>query len=107
MAVGLGRLLPPLSSARVHYVDEGRSPVLLLLHGNPIWSFLYRHLIRELAGEFRCAAPDFPGFGLSKAPPGYDFKPASHADLLAEFVRALDLRGASCLASPTRHGTSR
>jgi haloalkane dehalogenase len=79
---------------RVHYVDEGRGPVLLLLHGNPTWSFLYRHLIRELAGEFRCVAPDFPGFGLSKAPPAYDFRPASHADVLREFVRALDLRNA-------------
>jgi len=78
--------------ARVHYVDEGRGPVLLLLHGNPTWSFLYRHLIRELAGEFRCVAPDFPGFGLSTAPRGYDFRPAFHADVLREFIRALDLR---------------
>jgi haloalkane dehalogenase len=81
-------------AARVHYVDEGRGPVLLLLHGNPTWSFLYRHLIRELAGELRCVAPDFPGFGLSTTSTGYDFKPASHAEVLREFVRALDLRDA-------------
>ncbi len=79
-------------TTRIHYVDEGRGPTLLLLHGNPTWSFLYRHLIRELAPRFRCVAPDFPGFGLSTAPSGYDFRPATHADILREFIHALDLR---------------
>lgn len=76
---------------RVHYVDEGEGPVLLLVHGNPTWSFLYRHLIRELRTRFRCIAVDHPGFGLSTAAPGYDHKPASHARVLAELIRRLDL----------------
>lgn len=44
---------------RIHYVDEGKGPILLLLHGNGSWSFLYRHMIFRLAGQFsmHCARP--------------------------------------------------
>ena len=68
-----------MDGARVHYVDEGDGPPLLLLHGNPTWSFLYRDVIRGLRDRFRCIALDYPGFGLSQAPPGYGFTPAEHA----------------------------
>ena len=57
----------------VHYVDEGQGPVLLLLHGNATYSFLYRHIIRTLSGRFRCIALDYPGFGLSTARDGYGY----------------------------------
>lgn len=80
------------NGARIHYLDEGEGPVLLLLHGNPTWSFLYRHLVAELKDEFRLIAPDYPGFGLSTAPSGYGFSAAEHADAMAEFVEQLDLR---------------
>jgi haloalkane dehalogenase len=79
------------AGARVHYVDEGSGPVLLMLHGNPTWSYLFRHLISGLRDRFRCIAPDLPGFGLSAAPPGYDFRPESHARVVAAFVDALAL----------------
>jgi haloalkane dehalogenase len=59
-----------VGEALVHYVDEGSGPTLPLLHGNPTWSSLYRNIITELCGQFRCIAPDYPGFGLSVAPPG-------------------------------------
>ena len=78
--------------ARVHYVDEGAGPTLLLLHGNPTWSFLYRDVIKGLSDRFRCVAPDHPGFGLSRAPAGYGFTPAEHAQVLERFVLELDLR---------------
>lgn len=78
--------------ARLHYIESGSGPTLLLLHGNPAWSFLYRHLIAELSPAYRCIAPDFPGFGLSTAPPSYDFRPVSHAEVLREFCNALRLR---------------
>jgi haloalkane dehalogenase len=78
--------------ARVHYVDEGSGPPLLLLHGNPTWSFLYRDVIRGLSDSFRCIAPDHPGFGLSRAPAGYGFTPAEHARVLEQLVLQLDLR---------------
>jgi len=52
---------------RLHVVDEGSEPVLLLLHGNPTWSFLYRDIIARLRLEYRFIALDHPGFGLSVA----------------------------------------
>ena len=56
----------------LHWVDEGDPalPPLLLLHGNPTSSFLYRHVIAGLRDSFRCIAPDLPGFGRSVAPAG-------------------------------------
>jgi len=77
---------------RIHYVDEGSGPTLLLLHGNGSWSFLYRHIITRLAPHFRCIAFDHAGFGLSRARPGFSFKPREHSAVLEGFVRALDLR---------------
>src|ERR1035438_5030215 len=62
-----------LSGNVVHYVDEGEGPILLMLHGNPTWSFVYRDVIAQLSGSFRCIAPDYPGFGLSSPAPGYQF----------------------------------
>lgn len=81
------------AGCRVHYVDEGAGPTLLLLHGNPTWSFLYREIIRRLSPRFRCVALDYPGFGLSRAPAGYDFRPASHAAVVERVVLSLDLSG--------------
>jgi len=81
-----------LDGARLHYVDEGSGPPLLMLHGNPTWSFLYRELIQGLRNRFRCIAPDYPGFGLSTAPPGYRYTPAEHAETLERLVLELDLR---------------
>ena len=78
--------------ARVHYVDEGSGPVLLLLHGNPTWSLLYREVISGLRDSFRCVAVDHPGFGLSEAPAGYGYTPAEHARVLEQLVVELDLR---------------
>ncbi|SFO37766.1 alpha/beta fold hydrolase [Amycolatopsis rubida] len=75
----------------VHYVDEGSGPTLLLLHGNPTWSFLWRDVIRALCDDFRCVAPDYPGFGLSTAKPGYRYLPEEHADVVTGFVDALGL----------------
>ena len=54
----------------VHYVDEGDGPPLLLLNGNPSWSFGWRDVILGLRDTFRCVAPDYPGFGLSRAAAG-------------------------------------
>jgi haloalkane dehalogenase len=80
------------SAGRLHYVDEGRGPAILMCHGNPTWSFLYRQLIRTLQGTFRCIAVDYLGFGLSDRPPGYGYTPAEHAGVVGELVRELDLK---------------
>jgi len=47
-----------VNGARLHYVDEGQGPVLLLLHGNPTWSFLYRDILKGLGDAFRCVSLD-------------------------------------------------
>jgi haloalkane dehalogenase len=78
---------------RVHYIDEGSGPPLLLLHGNPTYSFLYRRIVSRLSSHFRCIALDYPGFGLSTAAPGYDFRPATHSRVVEELVGALGLSG--------------
>ena len=75
----------------VHYVDEGTGPPMLFLHGQPTWSFVYRHLIARLRDRFRCLALDYPGFGLSRAAAGYDFRPRSHSQVVERFVDALGL----------------
>ena len=79
------------SAGRVHYVDEGQGRPILMCHGNPTWSFVYRHVIRSLRERFRCVAVDYPGFGLSDRPPGYGYTATEHAAVVGELVRGLDL----------------
>lgn len=75
----------------IHFIDEGKGPALLLLHGNPTWSFLYRHIVSKLASHFRCIALDYPGFGLSTARADYSFTPREHSDMVEKFVDRLGL----------------
>ncbi|RJQ75658.1 alpha/beta fold hydrolase [Pseudonocardiaceae bacterium YIM PH 21723] len=77
----------------VHYVDEGSGPILLMLHGNPVWSFVYREVIASLRDRFRCIALDFPGFGLSVGSPENQFLAQDQAKLLVSFIDALELSG--------------
>lgn len=80
-----------VDGSTIHYVDEGTGVPVLMLHGNPTWSFLYRNVIQELGGSCRCIAPDYPGFGLSDHPPGYGYTPEEHADRIGGLVDALGL----------------
>jgi haloalkane dehalogenase len=80
-----------IDGATVNYVDEGSGPPLLLMHGNPTWSFLYRDIITGLRDSYRCIAPDYPGFGLSRAGPGYGYTAAEHAGVVEKLVLQLDL----------------
>ena len=76
----------------MHYVDEGSGEPIVFLHGNPAWSFEFRHLIKGLRAEFRCVAPDHIGFGLSsRSHQEEDHHPAVHAEALAALVDELDL----------------
>jgi haloalkane dehalogenase len=72
-------------------VDEGEGQSILLLHGNPTWSFLYRHIINNLKGRFRLIAPDYPGFGLSDRPQGYGYTSAEQAQVVKSLVSHLEL----------------
>ena len=53
---------------RMHYLDEGRGQTVVMLHGNPNWSFYYRNLVKALRGRYRCLVPDHIGCGLSDKP---------------------------------------
>lgn len=77
----------------IHYVDEGAGPPLLLLNGNPSWSFGWRDVILGLRGSFRCIAPDYPGFGMSEAAAGFDFRPRSQSGVIERLVDRLGLDG--------------
>ena len=57
----------------IHYLDEGKGNPMILLHGNPTWSFLYRKMIPILARKFRVIVPDLLGFGLSSKPKNSKF----------------------------------
>ncbi len=77
---------------RLSYLDEGKGPPVLFVHGTPSWSFEFRHLVRALSGRYRCIAPDLLGFGLSERPTSFAYTPEAHADVLRAFVEALDLQ---------------
>lgn len=78
---------------RLSYVDEGAGPPVVLVHGTPTWSFLYRDLIARLvAAGHRVVAADHLGFGLSDKPSGAGYRPEDHARRLAALLDALDLR---------------
>jgi cis-3-alkyl-4-acyloxetan-2-one decarboxylase len=79
---------------RMHYVDEGprEADVVLCLHGEPTWGYLFRHLIPVLSGTHRVVAPDHMGFGKSATPQDRSYWLQDHIDNLERFVLALDLR---------------
>ena len=55
-----------VNGRRCHYLDEGRGQPLVMLHGNPTWSFYYRNLIKKLSPRYRVICPDHIGCGLSR-----------------------------------------
>lgn len=60
------------------YVDEGRGPAVVMVHGNPSWSYLYRNLISALSVKYRVIAPDHMGCGLSDKPAHYPYCLRTH-----------------------------
>ena len=73
-----------LNGLRYHFIDEGSGKPVIMLHGNPTWSFYYRRLVQALSPSFRAIAPDHMGCGLSDKPDSahYDYRLESRiADL--------------------------
>ncbi|MBU6371809.1 MAG: haloalkane dehalogenase [Alphaproteobacteria bacterium] len=87
------------TSLRMHYLDEGPrdAPVILCVHGQPAWSYLYRKMIPLLtAAGFRVVAPDLIGFGRSDKPVRReDYTYAAHVEWLAQWLELVDLREAT------------
>jgi haloalkane dehalogenase len=80
--------------ARMSYLDEGPrgEEAVLMLHGNPTWSFYYREAVRELAPRIRCLVPDHIGMGLSAKPADYDYRLSSRIADLGALVASLGLK---------------
>lgn len=78
---------------RYHYLDEGAGPPVVMLHGNPTWSFYYRNLVRALAGGYRCVVPDHIGCGRSDKPGDdrYEYTLKSRVDDLEGLLDHLGL----------------
>jgi cis-3-alkyl-4-acyloxetan-2-one decarboxylase len=76
---------------RLHYLDEGQGPVVILLHGNPTWSFYYRDLVLGLRNRFRVIVPDHLGCGLSDKPQDYDYRLENHVANLTALTNHLKL----------------
>ncbi|MEO1662033.1 MAG: haloalkane dehalogenase [Pseudomonadota bacterium] len=87
---------------RIHYIDEGATDgeTILLMHGQPSWSYLYRHMIPLLTAEgYRVIAPDLVGFGKSDKPlKQTDHNYQMHIDVMTEFAAILDLQEVTLFA---------
>jgi haloalkane dehalogenase len=86
------QMVGDLAGLRMHYLDEGDGDPILLLHGEPTWSYLYRKMIPTLARRHRVLVPDYIGFGRSDKVTdigwySYD----RHVESITRFVHALDL----------------
>ena len=90
----------PFSSSRLSlpsghglaYLDEGQGETVVMLHGNPSWSYLYRNLIPRLSRRYRCLVPDHLGCGRSDKPREYPYCLASHIDNLEFLLDTLSVR---------------
>lgn len=78
---------------KLHYIDEGTGDPVVMLHGNPTWSYYYRKLVASLRDRFRCIVPDHIGCGFSDKPqpPGYDYSLKSRVDDLTALLDHLGL----------------
>jgi cis-3-alkyl-4-acyloxetan-2-one decarboxylase len=80
---------------RLHYIDEGKGPVIIMVHGNPTWSYYYRNLITLLSGDHRVIAVDNLGCGLSDKPQDYPYRLQNHIENLEYFIQELDIKTCS------------
>ena len=82
-----------INGGRFHYVDEGKGEIILCLHGEPTWSYLYRKMIAPLKKDYRVIAPDFFGFGRSdKFTRTKDYSFYMHYRTLIKFIEKTDLK---------------
>jgi haloalkane dehalogenase len=81
----------PLDGGALSYVDEGGGPPVVMVHGNPTWSFYYRRLIAALSDDHRVVVPDHMGCGLSDKPENYPYTLAQHTANLGALIDHLGL----------------
>ncbi|MBP87635.1 MAG: alpha/beta hydrolase [Planctomycetaceae bacterium] len=86
-----------LDSLRLHYLDEGKGDPLLMVHGNPTWSFYWRNLVLAFRGKYRVVVPDHIGCGLSDKPQRYSYRLQQHITNLVRLIDELDLSNLTLL----------
>ncbi len=84
--------VPGLSEKAQHFIDEGRGEVILMLHGNPTWSFYFRELIRFFSDRYRVVVPDHVGSGLSEKPENWTYQLEDHISNIERLVAKLNLK---------------
>ena len=79
---------------QMHFVDEGpqKADPVLMIHGNPTWSFTFRNLIKSLKESHRTIAVDHIGCGLSDKPQNYSYQLQNHIENLESLVKSLELK---------------
>ena len=89
-----------LGGVQMHYLDEGaaKAAPVLMVHGNPTWSFYWRNLILPLRESMRTIAVDHVGCGLSDKPAGYPYRLTQHTDNLIHLIETLDLNNITLVA---------
>lgn len=80
-----------VDSNQLHYIDEGKGDIIVMVHGNPTWSFYYRRLITLLSKNHRVIAIDHLGCGLSDKPQDYDYCLQNHIDNLDSLLKSLEI----------------
>jgi len=87
------------AAGRCHFLDEGpaAAPALVMLHGNPTWSFYYRHLVSAFKNDYRVIVPDHMGCGLSDKPKTYAYTLAQHVKNLEALIAHLELKSFTLL----------
>lgn len=82
----------PLDDGRLHYLDEGDGPTVVMVHGNPTWSYYYRRLITELRQDHRVIALDHLGCGLSDKPQNAQYRLDRHIAHLELLLNHLQVK---------------
>ncbi len=76
---------------RISFIDEGQGRIVVFLHGNPSWSYLYRNMIADLRNDCRCIAPDHIGCGFSEKPQDYPYRLNDHITNLENLLDELQV----------------
>ncbi len=86
-----------INGYRLHYIDEGEGPVIVLVHGNPTWSYYYRRLISLLSTSNRVIALDHLGCGFSDKPGRYNYNLENHIGNLTTLLQSLEIEKCSLI----------
>jgi haloalkane dehalogenase len=80
-----------INGNKLHYIDEGQGHPVIMLHGNPTWSFFYRNVVLGLKENYRCIVPDHIGCGLSDKPQDFQYTLENHVENVKTLIKELGI----------------